>query len=313
MVIRADLSMGRMGPLMWTPQLPFQLPFPIPMPNGGQSGFGQPNGSCGCAAPSQGDSFGTGGAAQGYGGDWASDPFVMLAQMAEMMQRLMQLAQLSQQPGGLANILSQMMQQPGRDLGGFGNLGGMGSPLSNPGRAAFSNPGLSTPDLSGARPGDVSGPGRLNPGEAVPQGTNTRGVQRYAPGSQEARDLFRQAARNAGLPESWADSPGLHNILRRESDGQVGRPNYTYGARARDPSQWASIHDELKAGRKTTRSSATGLGQLLFANVDKYYPSGRAGIGDPLEEATGMLRYIADRYGSPDNAWAQYGRRHEGY
>lgn len=309
MVIRADLSMGRLGPFMWAPQVPFQLPFPIPMPNGDPSGLGQPSGNCACGAPSPSDSFGMGGG-QGYGGDWASDPFVMLAQMAEMAQRLMQLAQLAQQPGGLANFLSQMMQQPGRDLG---SLGGMGSPFSSASRAAFSNPGMGTPDLSTARGRDVTGPGRLNPGEAVPQGTNTRGVQRYAPGSQEARDLFRQAARNAGLPESWADSPGLHNILRRESDGQVGRPNYTYGARARDPSQWGSIHDELKAGRKTTRSSATGLGQLLLANVDKYYPSGRAGIGDPLEEATGMLRYIADRYGSPENAWAQYGRRHEGY
>ena len=93
----------------------------------------------------------------------------------------------------------------------------------------------------------------------------------------------------------------------------MGRPNYTYGARSRDPSQWGSVHDELRAGRKTERSSATGLGQLLLSNVERYYPSGRQGIGNPMEEAVGMMRYIQDRYGSPDAAWAQYGRRHEGY
>jgi spore coat assembly protein SafA len=135
----------------------------------------------------------------------------------------------------------------------------------------------------------------------------------YEPGSPEARALFRDAARLAGVPESWADSAGLHNILRRESGGKVGVPNYTYGARARDPSQWGSVHDELRSGRITARSSATGLGQLLLSNVDRYYPAGRAGIGDPVQEAAGMLRYIQDRYGTPDNAWRLYGTRHEGY
>jgi SLT domain-containing protein len=55
------------------------------------------------------------------------------------------------------------------------------------------------------------------------------------------------------------------------------------------------------------------MGQLLLRNVDRYYPDGRAGIGNPMSEAIGMLRYIQDRYGSPERAWAQYGRRHEGY
>ncbi|MFO0726569.1 MAG: hypothetical protein U1E65_22475 [Myxococcota bacterium] len=151
-------------------------------------------------------------------------------------------------------------------------------------------------------------------------GTNVPRMARYAPGSQEARNLFREAIRlnnqrnpNHPIPESWADSQGLHNILSRESDGQVGRPNYTYGARARDPSQWASVQEELRNGVRTTRSSATGLGQLLLSNVDRYYPDGRRGIGDPVQEAAGMLRYIQDRYGNPENAWRLYGRGHEGY
>lgn len=144
-------------------------------------------------------------------------------------------------------------------------------------------------------------------------GRTVAGAQVYPPRSPEAIALFREAARVAGVPESWASSPALHNILARESGGVVGRPNYTYGSRANDRSQWGNIHAELRNGRITARSSATGLGQLLLSNVDRYYPAGRAGIGDPVQEAAGMLRYIKARYGSPEVAWARYNTRHEGY
>jgi LysM repeat protein len=153
-----------------------------------------------------------------------------------------------------------------------------------------------------------SGPRTLQTGNGgAPQ------LNRYEPFSPEAKALFSEAAAVAGVPASWANSSGLHNILRRESNGKVGVPNYTYGARARDPSRWAEVHNELKDGRITARSSATGLGQLLLNNVERYYPNGRAGIGNPVEEAAGMLSYIKDRYGNPDNAWRLYGTRHEGY
>lgn len=145
------------------------------------------------------------------------------------------------------------------------------------------------------------------PGGPVPR------LEVYPPGSPEQIALFEEAARRIGVPESWASDPGLINILARESGGRVGVPNYTYGARARDPSQWASIHEELRNGRITARSSATGLGQLLLRNVDRHYPSGRAGIGDPVEEAAGMLSYIRERYGHPSTAWARYNTVHEGY
>lgn len=128
----------------------------------------------------------------------------------------------------------------------------------------------------------------------------------YLPFSAEAEALFADAARYAGLPVSWASSASLHNLLERESHGKVGVPNYTYGARSSNPDRWHEVHAELRAGRKTATSSATGLGQLILDNVDAHYPSGRAGIGDPLEEAVGMLRYIQDRYGNPSTAWSSH-------
>ena len=135
----------------------------------------------------------------------------------------------------------------------------------------------------------------------------------YPPGSPEQIALFTKAADIAGVPKSWASDPGLLHVLSHESHGKVGVPNYTYGQRVNNPSQWPAIHNELRSGRKTATSSATGLGQLLLANVDAYYPSARNGIGDPLEEAVGMLRYIKARHRTPSLAWQHYNSVHEGY
>lgn len=112
-------------------------------------------------------------------------------------------------------------------------------------------------------------------------------LDRYPPGSPEQIALFEAAARAAGLPVAWASSSALTNIIRRESDGRVGLTN--------------------------PKSSASGIGQLIDENVRRYYPSGRAGVGDPLEEAVGMLRYIAARYGTPERAWELYGKLFAGY
>lgn len=138
-------------------------------------------------------------------------------------------------------------------------------------------------------------------------------VEKYDPHSDEAIALFREAAKLVGVPLEWASSSALHTILKKESQGMVGRPNYTYGARANDPKLWSEIHAELRRGKKTAKSSATGLGQLLLKNVDAYYPKGRQGIGVALQEAAGMLRYIQARYGTPEAALAQYNKNHEGY
>jgi hypothetical protein len=145
----------------------------------------------------------------------------------------------------------------------------------------------------------------------------------YEPYSEEAKALFRKAAPLAGVPTDWGNSESLHWILKRESGGKVGIPNYTIktasGRSAKnDPSTWNGIHKELKSGKLKpgswrARSSATGLGQLLLSNAEKYYPHGKQGIGDCKEEAAGMLAYIDDRYGSPEKAKSLYGKLHEGY
>lgn len=145
----------------------------------------------------------------------------------------------------------------------------------------------------------------------------------FVPSSPQAFALFTRAATLANLPLAWAQDPGLHEILKGESGGHVGIPNYTYGPRARNPLEWPKIWAEIRSGAKrpaiwdpakpeSKSSTATGLGQMIAANVDKYYPSKRAGIGDPVEEAVGMLRYVQDRYGNPTKA-VQFRRIHGWY
>ena len=131
-------------------------------------------------------------------------------------------------------------------------------------------------------------------------------LKHYPPNSQEAIDLLSNAAMNAGLPQSWGSNPDTHWIMSKESGGWVGKPNYTYGLRLLNRNSWEEIWKELKNGINKTNSSATGIGQLLASNAKKYYPDGLNGIGDPMNEAIGFLKYIADRYGSPTVARSIY-------
>ena len=146
----------------------------------------------------------------------------------------------------------------------------------------------------------------------------------YKPYAAETYALFEEAAFIAGVDPAWARSDALHKILQLESGGRVGIPNYTFGRGnagklfgtdiKNRPENWSKVHDEIKKGfyrdergkRKYVGqvgvSSATGLGQLTGASAEIFYPSGIQGIGDPLEEAVGMLRYIAQRRGSPEEA-----------
>ncbi len=129
--------------------------------------------------------------------------------------------------------------------------------------------------------------------------------QKFTPGSKDAQVLFLAACQAADLPKDWCNKESLHRILSRESNGMVGRLNYTI--------KWHSVDSFKEQALSSTRnnpigtvSTASWLGQLLLSNVDKYYPEGRKWIWDPLNEAVWMLRYIKDRYGNPDIAWSVY-------
>lgn len=147
------------------------------------------------------------------------------------------------------------------------------------------------------------------------------GVEVFPPFSEKLQELMRQAisyiqshptAGSTQVTEEWVDSSAFHLLYSYESwGGCVGIPNYYYGERTHQPHTWPTIWDELRQGIKTSRrnaqgeqSTATGLGQMILANVKAYYPDKENSIGIALDELIGMLRYIADRYGSPEAAWA---------
>jgi len=175
-------------------------------------------------------------------------------------------------------------------------------------------------------PPELNGPAAVDPSADRPEDH----AEAYPPFSPQLIALFRAAAVEAGVPTTWADPAdpegnALHSIMAgvrgkfpgENNRGWVGWPNYTYGARARKFSQWAVIWSEIRAGQLNRSSSgevlstATGLGQLLVANVRSFYPSGVAGIGVAREEAVGMLKYIKStqlksghRFTTPIGAYA---------
>jgi len=137
-------------------------------------------------------------------------------------------------------------------------------------------------------------------------------LKRYIPGSREAIILFTAAAQAAWLPKSWVQNPKLHHILQKESAGwQVWILNYTI---TKNTGYTTESFRNIALKRRVdnpiwTRSTASWLGQLVLSNVDAFYPDGRSWIGDPLNEAVGMMRYIRDRYWDVDTAYSVYGRK----
>lgn len=131
-------------------------------------------------------------------------------------------------------------------------------------------------------------------------------LPRYEPGSPEQIELFEAAAVHLGLPKSWASSSSFRTLLGKESGGWVGIPNYEFGAgitKKENKGQWPAIWSHLRAGGDPPKGrGATGLGQLVLTSADRHYPDGRAGIGDPWNEAVGMLSYLNARWKSPDRA-----------
>ena len=139
----------------------------------------------------------------------------------------------------------------------------------------------------------------------------------YKPGSPKQVALFKKAAAVAGLPEAWASDSDFQQLLGKESGGKVGLPNYkwakylgtTAGTMWATPSMWAQVWQVIRDGNAKPSytgigSHAAGLGQLQPSAMVKFQPNGLQGVGIPLEEAVGMLRYIDDRYSTPAAAWS---------
>jgi hypothetical protein len=134
-----------------------------------------------------------------------------------------------------------------------------------------------------------------------------RNTRRFRPKSESTKRLFQVAAATCGLPREWCENEALHEILWKESGGQVGRLNYTMKGMSTNEYKKVALNTATR-NPFGVRSTASGLWQLLLSNIDRYYPSGRNGIGDPIEEAVGYLKYIKERYGSPEVAKQMYWR-----
>ncbi|MBB1564939.1 hypothetical protein HG430_002770 [Candidatus Gracilibacteria bacterium] len=135
-------------------------------------------------------------------------------------------------------------------------------------------------------------------------------TEKFPPYSELAIKLLTIAARVAGLPESWAKNKNLHFILDKESKGEVLVLNHTL--KSKNISKEEFKEKALSGESIGAKSTASGLGQLQLANVDAYYPNGREGLGDPIEEAVGLLKYVKDRYSTPEKA-ASFWRRNKHY
>lgn len=145
-------------------------------------------------------------------------------------------------------------------------------------------------------------------------------LPRYRAGTPEQIALFEAAADVAKVPRWWASDADLHYIIKKESlNGWVGIPNYLWapwlGTTAKvmwaTPSMWPKVWDLVKSGQAKPSvtgigSHAVGLGQMQPSNFKAYAPDGLAGVGDPFNEAVGMLRYIKARYGSTAKAKAHH-------
>lgn len=146
-------------------------------------------------------------------------------------------------------------------------------------------------------------------------GSGGSGGGYYRPGSPEQIQLFLEASKVAGTPTSWIvnsqgeANPAMTRLLTKESGGWVGRPNYEFGDvwQTKYAAHWPGIWAKLHAGEKAPKGrGATGLGQLVLTTVDKHYPDGRKGIGNPMSEAVGMLSYLDARWKSPERALECY-------
>lgn len=145
----------------------------------------------------------------------------------------------------------------------------------------------------------------------VPQEFTTESFWvQFVPWSKKCKELFMYACSVSWLPVEWADSEALHRLLQKESAWRVWVMNYEFKKSVAweilDFKDYVLENSDLTSWaiskRLWTVSNATGLWQMLISNVDKYYPEWREWIWKPLNEAVWMLKYIKDRYWSPENA-----------
>jgi len=133
-------------------------------------------------------------------------------------------------------------------------------------------------------------------------------IKKFEKWDKDTIILFKIACRVAGINESWAENPHLHKILSNESAWIVGNLNYTI----KWMSLWEYKNRALSSNNKNpiwSKSTASGLGQLLLSNIDKFYPNWRKWIWNPIEEAVWFIKYIEDRYWNPDIAISVYWKK----
>ena len=127
-------------------------------------------------------------------------------------------------------------------------------------------------------------------------------LEHYPPDSPEAIALFTEAAKQNGQPEEWGAAPGLHNILRRESAGWVGSPNFTYG---RAGAGWqllalrAAKDTGLPVPDKNIRQAVHFIKRCAHPSGGFSYQPG----GDPNTGRTGtgiLSLEICGEHGSPE-------------
>ena len=152
------------------------------------------------------------------------------------------------------------------------------------------------------------------------------------------------AKKGYNIPESWAGNKGLWTIIKKESQGIIGRNNYTITEYAKWSGKDINTlrqdiksdtffkkhccasggsntscnqlkrHNAIKAKSERRKyghisgkcTSASGIGQLTITNMREYQPGGTGGYLDATSEICGMLNYIRSRYGDPTKAAKRY-------
>ncbi|HEY8212464.1 MAG TPA: LysM peptidoglycan-binding domain-containing protein [Myxococcaceae bacterium] len=133
------------------------------------------------------------------------------------------------------------------------------------------------------RPGGATQPKPQQPGGAAPAPAPAPAGGANPTGRAALQGAADRATAKAGVPASWSKSNALWTLLQHES---------SLNPRAKNPS-----------------STAYGLFQFLDST---WKGTGVAKTSDPEQQFIGGYRYIKQRYGSPEAAWA-FWQKHKWY